>query len=347
MKEILQKASLFFLAIFLVACGPLAEEVAVTYITQTVEAATDTPVPTNTPSPTNTPEPTATATPIPYKLTLEIVDVEGNVVKDGMVSVVELDDAQTKTFDDAGQVIWNDFPKESATLKIVAQGYLSIYEKITLERGENSVSVTLERDPFGLLFSDKVEEGEEVIFFEDFQTGEEHFNELTGNWQVVEDVDNTGDMVIQIDQRGGDFATAGFGPDKILENFVIEFKFRWIEVAPFTGEEWQSMGFDFWDRYAIDMYPVNNGSYQIIDYSQDPWTFPVQFEKYSQVGVWYSIRLEVNGEEISWYLDERLLKIYKNLELGDPTSEELGYGIYALPETFGQYDDIVFKIPVE
>lgn len=347
MKKILKKASLFFLAIFLVACGPSAEEVAITYIAQTAEAATDTPVPTNTPIPTNTPEPTATATPIPYKLTLEIVDVEGNAVKDGMVSVVELDDAQTKTFDDAGQVIWNDFPGESATLKIVAQGYLSIYEEITLERGENSVSVTLERDPFGLLFSDRVEEGEEVIFFEDFQTGEEHFNELTGNWQVVEDVDNPGNMVIQIDQRGGDFASARFGPDKVLEDFVIEYKFRWIEVAPFTGEEWQSMGFSFWNRYSFESYPVSGGWYQLLDRSPDPWELPVQIQKYYRIGDWYTMRAEVNGEIISLHLNDRLMARYKELQQDNPDSEDRMYGMFALPEVFGQFDDIVFKVPAK
>ncbi len=341
MKEILKKGSLFFLVLFLVACGPSAEEVAATYVAQTAEAATDTPVP------TNTPEPTATSTPVPYNLTLEIIDGEGNAVKDGIVSVVELDDARIQTFDDAGQVIWNDFPEESATLKIVAQGYLSAYEEITLERGENTVSVTLEQDPFGLLFSDKVEEGEEVVFIEDFQTGEEHFGELSGNWQVVEDPENPGNMVIQIDQRGGDFAIARFGPDEILENFIIEYKFRWVEVAPFTGEEWQTTGFEFWDRYAISTSPVDNGSYQIMDYSQEPYTFPVGIQKHFQGGVWYTIRAEVNGEEIGLYLNGRLLSKYKKMELGNPASENLGYAIYALPEVFGQYDDIVFKIPAK
>lgn len=342
MKEIFKKGSLFFVALFLVACGPSAEEIAATYVAQTAEAATDTPVP------TNTPKSTATSTPIPYNLFLNVVDEEGNAIKGGMVSVVELEDTRIQSLDDAGQIIWNDFPKENATLKIVVQGYLSAYKEITLERGENLISVTLERDPFGLLVSDKVEEDEEeVIFFEDFQTGEEHFNELTGNWQVVEDLDNPGNMVIQIDQRDGDFATAKFGPDEILENFVIEYKFRWLEVAPFTGNEWQSMGFDFWDRYTLEAYPVNNGWYQILDYSQDPWAFPVQIQKYSQIGVWYTMRAEVNVNEISWHLNDRLLSKYKKMELGDPTSDDLGYGIYALPEVFGQFDDIVFKIPAQ
>lgn len=341
MKEILKMGSLFFLALSLVACGPSAEEVAATYVAQTAEAATNTPVP------TNTPEPTATSTPIPYNLTLTIIDEEGSAIEDGIVSVAELDDAQIQTFDDAGQVIWNNFPEESATLKIVAQGYLPAYEEITLERGENSISVTLERDPFGLLFSDKVEEGDEVIFFEDFQTGEEHFNELTGNWQVVEDVDNPGNMVIQIDQRGGDFATAKFGPNEVLENFVIEYKFRWIEVAPFTGEEWQSMGFNFWNRYSLEAYPVNNGWLQLLDRSPAEWVFPVQIQRYFRTGDWHTIRAEVNGEIISIYLDEKLMSKFKKLEQGNPDGDERMFGLFALPETYGQFDDIVFKIPAK
>jgi len=341
MKEILKKGSLFFLALFLVACGSSAEEVAATYVAQTAEAAT------NTPMPTNTPEPTATLTPIPYDLTLTIIDEEGNAIKDGTVSVVELDDAETQTFDDAGQVIWNDFPEESATLKIVAQGYLSAFEEITLERGENIVSVSLKQDPFGLLLSDKVEEGEELIFIEDFQTGDEHFSELTGNWQVVEDVENPGNMVIQIDQRDSDFATAAFGPDEMLENFVIEYKFRWLEVTPFTGNEWQSMGFHFWNRYSLETRPVNDGYYGLLDRSPDPWVSPVEFQKYYRTGDWYTVRAEVNGEIISLYLNGRLLSKYKNLQTGDADGNDRMFGLFALPEVFGQFDDIVFKIPAK
>ena len=341
MKEILKVGSLFFLALSLVACGPSAEEVAATYVAQTAEAATNTPVP------TKTPEPTATSTPIPYNLTLTIIDEEGSAIEDGIVSVAELDDAQIQIVDDAGQVIWNDFPAESATLKIVAQGYLSVYEDITLERGENSISVTLKRDPFGLLFSDKVEEGEEVIFFEDFQTGEEHFNELTGNWQVVEDVDNPGNMVIQIDQRDSGFATAAFGPDKMLENFIIEYKFRWMEVAPFTGNEWQSMGFHFWNRYSLEAQPVNDGYYGLLDRSPDPWVSPIQTQKYYKIGDWYSVRAEINGEIISLYLNDRLITKYKKLQSGDPDGDDRMFGLFVLPEVFGQFDDIVFKIPAK
>lgn len=341
MKEILKKGSLFFLVLFLVACGPSAEEVAATYIAQTAEAATDTPVP------TNTPEPTATSTPIPYNLTLEIVDEEGNTIKAGIVSIIELDDAQIQTFDDTGLVIWNDFPKESATLEIMAQGYLSAYEKITLEHGKNTVSVTLERDPFGLLFSDKVEEDEELIFMEDFQRGNENFTELFGNWQVVEDVDNPGNMVIQIDQRDSDFATVAFGPDEILESFIIEYRFRWIEVTPFTGDEWQTMGFHFWNRYSLEAYPVNNGLYQLLDRSPDPWEFPVQIQKYYRIGDWYTMRAEVNGEIISLYLNDRLLTKYKKLQTEDPDGDNRMFGLFALPEVFGQFDDIVFKIPAK
>ena len=85
MKEILKKGSLFFLTLFLVACGTSAEQVeptidvnalytqaAETVIagvnqTSTANAPTNTPVPTNTLAPTNTPVP---PTPIPEPVVL-------------------------------------------------------------------------------------------------------------------------------------------------------------------------------------------------------------------------------------------------------------------------------------
>lgn len=63
MKEIFKIGSLILLALLLVACGPSAEEVAVTYIAQTAEAATNTPVPTASNTPTLTPSPTITPSP--------------------------------------------------------------------------------------------------------------------------------------------------------------------------------------------------------------------------------------------------------------------------------------------
>ena len=73
MKEILKKGSLFFLVLFLVACGPSAEEIAVTYVAQTAEAATDTPTARTTPVPTftSTEMPKPTKTPIPPTPTVE------------------------------------------------------------------------------------------------------------------------------------------------------------------------------------------------------------------------------------------------------------------------------------
>ena len=63
MKVIQKNGSVFFLALFLVACGPSAEEIAATYVVQTAKAATNTPVPTVTNTPTSTPSPSMTPSP--------------------------------------------------------------------------------------------------------------------------------------------------------------------------------------------------------------------------------------------------------------------------------------------
>ena len=203
----------------------------------------------------------------------------------------------------------------------------------------------MERDPFGLLSSDWVTEGETLLFIEDFQDGEEDFAEVWGDWQVVKDADNPGNMVVQINQQNNlEEAYADLGPDEFYDSFIIEYKFRWIEIVPFTGDEWQSLGFDFWYRYDIDHYPVTGGFLQILDYSKDPWTFPVQIKRSFKIGTWYTMRAEVNGSEVSLYLNGKLVSRYKNLQEVDPNSEQ-GYYLYALPHLIGQFDDIVLILP--
>lgn len=326
---------LFVSVFFLAACGPSAEEIA------TLTAAAWTPTPQPTPTATTPPTPT----PIPYDLTFQVTDLEGNPLADVDVSIAELgaDESGTQTTDDLGEARWTNLPGDTASIHVFGQGYTLIDRAETLTRGPNSFTVELERDPFGLLVSDYVTEEQTLLFIEDFQDGKDDFEVLLGDWQVVEDAENPGNWVIQINQQGSeDFAFASLGPDEHYDNFIIEYKFRWLEIAPFTGDEWQSMGFGFWDSFSLGHYAPNNGWLQLIDLSD--WSFPLQVQRSFKIGTWYTVRAEVNRPEFRVYLNGRLLSKISDLGEGD-LSEEQRYHMYALPHLLGQYDDIVFIKP--
>lgn len=328
---------ILFSFILLAACQPSPEEIA------TLTASAWTP----TPPPTSTPLPTLTSTPVPYDLTVQVTDIEGNLIVGADITISELgDDALAlQSTNNVGQVSWTNLPGDSVSLKAYAQGYLVQEISISIIPGENYFVLKLERDPFGLLVADWASEGQTVLFIEDFQDGEEDFLEMTGDWQVIDDAENPGNKVIQINQLGSEeFAYVLFGPDEYLDNFILEYKFRWIEIVPSGDVTWLSMGFDFWDKYAIVLNPENGGIFQLLDYGPDEWKFPIQINRSYKIGTWYTIRVEVNQPEIRLYIDGKLLKTYKNLEAGDPDSDQ-AYLLYALPKLIGQFDDIVFITP--
>lgn len=117
-----------------------------------------------------------------YNLMVTLSDLEGNVVPGTNVTVAEmgsLGDA-TAVSDDMGTAAWGDLPGETATLHIIAPGYFSAQETLTLEKGDNEASLTLERDPFGKLISQACRPEETYLYAEDIQDGKmEGWNQLT------------------------------------------------------------------------------------------------------------------------------------------------------------------------
>lgn len=176
-------AILFFLVLFAAACGPSPEEQAATAAAGTAAAATDTPLPTHTPTdtpvPTSTPTntPTPTATPVPFDLSLLVADEAGNPIEGATVTFAELDET-ARTGPD-GLLSWTDLPGEAATLSASAQGYLPGQLAAALERGTNEVTLTLSRDPFGVLPAEACRPGETLRHVEDFQDGD------ASNWPNI------------------------------------------------------------------------------------------------------------------------------------------------------------------
>jgi len=153
---------LLLTAILLGACGPSSEEIAA------MTASAWTP----TPKPTNTPLPTPTATPLPYDLTLKVTDTNGNLIAGALVVFSESGSSEPVMTDEAGRAVWTNLNGPNVSLKVTAQGYFKGEQGAALERGLNEVTVTLERDPFGLLPSETCGAGESLLYLDDFQDGE-------------------------------------------------------------------------------------------------------------------------------------------------------------------------------
>ena len=152
---------LLLLAFILGACGPSAEQIA------TMTASAWTP----TPKPTNTPPPTPTATPLPYDLTITVTDTNGQPIAGAFVIFPESGSDKPVVTDDAGHAVWTNLDGSNVSLTVTAQGYFKGEQGAALERGPNEVTVTLERDPFGLLPSDACGADETLLYAEDFQDG--------------------------------------------------------------------------------------------------------------------------------------------------------------------------------
>lgn len=152
---------LLILSLIITACGPSPEQVA----TMTASAWTPTPAPTNTPVPTPTP------TPVPYDLVVMISDNANATIPGTSIVFPESGSEEPVLVDETGKYSWMNLPGDTATLKIMAQGYLPYEQSLTLERGLTELPIVLERDPYALLPSTACLPGEEVLFFEDFQDG--------------------------------------------------------------------------------------------------------------------------------------------------------------------------------
>ena len=126
---------------------------------------------------TFTPHPTFTSTPIPYELEVQVVSEDGTPLSGASISIKEPGDADLATgnSDDEGQVSWASLNDETATFSIFAQGYIPMEEEVSMTRGKNQAVVTLISDPKGLQIADIVNEGETLLYMEDFQDNDEDF----------------------------------------------------------------------------------------------------------------------------------------------------------------------------
>jgi len=159
--------------------------------------------PTDQAAPTEAPtsSPSSTPMPIPYALSV-LVTGEGDVPISG--AFVTLDGVAgengTQLTNDLGIVSWSSVPRKIVYLSISAQGYLPTEASGIMGQGDSQVSISLERDPYGILPSEACAPGERLLYIEDFQDGEaQGWPEIeyrAQEWAIASDPDNPGDMVL-------------------------------------------------------------------------------------------------------------------------------------------------------
>jgi hypothetical protein len=212
----------------LAACAPSSSSNSGPQI-QTEIPPTPTVTPAPSPTPIRTPTPEVSATPRPYALIVALTDADGNPITDGSVFLTEANSAFPAVVNTRGLAIWNDLPGETATLALMAQGYVTAGESARLERGQNTVTIVMERDPKQILPAEACQPGEDPLYIEDFEDGQAQGWDWAGQglpqgWGI-EQSSLTGSLVLH----------AIGGPDEpvyyaqgVIGSYREEFEFLWI-----------------------------------------------------------------------------------------------------------------------
>ena len=295
---------------------------------------------------TFTPHPTFTSTPIPYELEVQLGYRRRHSPENARVMLERSAGADDEAlFSDAeGKVSWSNLSEDKATLSIFAQGYLPKTEGVTLKRGSNQKNITLVPDAKGLQMTDILQDGETLLYVEDFQDNDEDFTNISGVWSLVEAAEDAGNLVLDIDQKNQE-ERAGFDtPVEVnTTDFTIEFKLRYLDID-YQLENWT----DFYFRdYALSTYMSPNArSVLVLDFNQgNAWQYPITVNKGLADGVWYTFKLEAYENELNFFLDDAQMGRYKDAESLMPSRDYIKYLSFAVaPGSHVQFDDIIIKL---
>ncbi len=318
-------------------CGPSPETIATeTAMASTAIAANWTVTPTITSTPTSTP--------IPYDLTVLVEDEAGNPIEGAVITLLGAEGIENtiQLSDSMGRTDWTNLPKDMVTLTCFAQGYLLVEAVGILTRGENEIVLTTSRDPYSRIPGEVVDDGETLLFIEDFQDNAEEFIDLFGNWEVMEDPSQTGNKIIEVTPRTIDSQNAhlSFGPTDATD-FIAEFRFKYINLDFTNPENWVALAFR--TDYNLSIPPFYS-TYQIIDLSQGEWTFPLHTPMNYKSDFWYTARVEAIGSTIMLYLNDNFMGRLKNVR--EPEAPGL-FGFFVGTGATVQLDDILIKSPAE
>lgn len=347
-REALVFAGLMMTSIMMSGCGPSPEQIA----TQTAAAWTATPSPTPTPLPTSTPTPTPTPTPIPYDLEVKVSDSEGNPIAGSSVILAEFgeDDMASQPTDSAGSASWLDLPGEGITISVSAQGYIPAEFSETIIRGSNEVTVSLERDPFGLLPSEACATGETLVYIEDFQ------DDYAENWRnVVAAIDfaapngwsigpdEPGNLILSASQTTG-FADDNLRPEEgiAFDNAAWRLRLRYAGTDADMFLNWRQGEDDEGDwRYIVQLGGEANLSLQRLQ-NPAPGHFAVGNTNLQlRQNQWYDIELSTFEDVTELWLDGRRMASYTDPQPLPPGTIGLETHLFDGSNTSYFFDNLV------
>jgi pectate lyase len=181
------------------------------------------------------------------------------------------------------------------------------------------------------------------LFVEDFEDGTaDDFAIKAGNWRVVDD--GSGNRVLEVDNSGSSvWPKIDFGPS-ILRDGIIEYRVKLIDYDV-SREAGSGMAFVEFRKnaegglYAFAFVPYWKLIHMAYQGPSTSWV-SIQGQKGEstrdfQKGVWYSVRVEVQGEKIRAYLDDNLVILVEDSKL-----KEGGLALATGPNTTAQFDDV-------
>jgi hypothetical protein len=217
----------------------------------------------------------------------------------------------------------------------------------TIERGPNQISITLERDPFGLLPGEACAEGETLVYIEDFQDGTaQGWKNITA---ALEFGANNG-WAITTDEEGNKILTAsnasGFVIDELLEsNFEdavwrIKLKVAGRDADMFLNWHQGSDAEGDW-RYIVQL-----GANVMVDLSRlqnpEPGHFSVGMSSLQiPQDQWHLFEIGTSGDTTDLWVNGRQLQSYT-----DPQPLPAGFigletHLFEGSETVFSFDDLV------
>jgi hypothetical protein len=279
------------------ACGPSPEEIA----TQTAAAWTPTPLPTATPTVTPSPTPT----PIPYNVNVSVKNSDDEPIADALITGNAITRLDAVT-DESGAASFSDLGSDSFKLKIEAPGYFVSETEQNIERGENSIEIMLERDPFSLLPSQACAPGETPLMIEDMQ------DQLMQGWgglsmkldsgapgvEIIEDPDEPGNWLLKTSSMGKDTHAEVGTYDQDFGDAVVRFRARG------SGKQHYHIGWHWTDadRYIAFVYADANGG-RVEKFVGDTNFTAFNFGGYIGDGKWHFFEVSTYQGEYQIWLD--------------------------------------------
>jgi len=253
-----------------------------------------------------------------YNLSASVADSDGILISGASIRVIELgklNDA-VQVSDDTGVVNWTDLPpSDTATLDISVPGYFAKLETVNLGKGDNSTSVTLEKDPNGMLAADACSPGETLVFIEDLQDGVmQGWDNLNARIQagvpllgIIDDPDAEGNKLLMAESPGGENPHVELGQN---------------EARPFSDAVWR-VDIKSWNNMHFHLQWLNDnmgGNYIAFIYGQnenagrlEKFTADTNFQVFTwnkRVGgddQWHKVEISTYQGEYQLWIDGTLL----------------------------------------